>query len=151
RRGAFGRAERRLDDFELSTRVRGAAIRHEADLDVMPSCGLDECLDTIAVGRREQENPRTWNRGVAHRLGSNTMKLVLFAWCSTWRPYLDVVAGIDARLVLVVTGAEVCDGLRAACDERRIPLARCTDVNAPGFVSRIEELDADLLVVAGCA
>lgn len=79
------------------------------------------------------------------------MKLVLFAWCSSGAVYLEAARAAGVLPELVVTGGSAPDEVWNACESLGVPLARCTDVNASGFIHRLERIGADLLFVSGCA
>ncbi len=74
--------------------------------------------------------------------------VVLFAFCPSSSAYVAAFADAGAHLAAVVTGPG--GGLAEACAGRGVTLWRSTDVNATGFVARVEALAPDLLVVAGC-
>jgi methionyl-tRNA formyltransferase len=81
------------------------------------------------------------------------MNVVLFAWCPSSVAYLDALAdsGVPPRLVVTGPRSSAAAPLAVACARLGVPLERGGDVNAPAFLSRLESLSLDLLLVAGCA
>ncbi len=75
------------------------------------------------------------------------MRVVLFAWCRTASLYLDALADSGQAPVLVVTGAGSPGDAKLSRPD--VPKEHHHDVNAPGFVRRLERMQPDLLLVAG--
>lgn len=73
--------------------------------------------------------------------------MVLFAWCRTASLYLDALADSGRAPLLVVTGpGSPADAKLSRAD---VPKEHHANVNAPGFVERLESMQPDLLLVAG--